>query len=416
MEDSLKRRVAVTGMGLVTCLGSGVETNWDAVTSGRSGIGVITHFDTSGFSTNIAGEVKDGFDVDGSIPVKELRRLDRHQQYALVAAHEAFKVSGLEIPPADPYRCAMIIGSGMGGLETIENGHDVLKNKGPKRMPPLVIPMVVVNLTPGLLSMKYQFKGTNFGLVNACTSGSSAIGEAYRLVAGGHADIAMTGGTEAVVSAFSVSAFSAIRALSTRNDEPQKASRPFDKDRDGFVLAEGAGILILENLESAKARGATIHAEIVGYGSTGDAYHLVMPDPEGTGAYYAMKFAIEEAGIAPEDIAYINAHGTSTELNDKIETMAIKKLFGDHAYKLSISSTKSMTGHMIGAAGAVEAIFSIMSTKTDTVPPTINLDNPDPDCDLDYTPHKSIRRQIDYAMSNSFAFGGQNAALVFKKA
>lgn len=416
MEDSLKRRVVVTGMGLVTCLGSGVETNWDAVTSGRSGVGVITHFDTSGFSTTIAGEVKDGFDVHGSIAVKELRRLDRHQQYAIVAAHEAFMQSGLDTPPADPYRCAVIIGSGMGGLETIEIGHDVLKTKGPKRMLPLVIPMVVVNLTPGLLSMKYQFKGPNFGLVNACTSGSSAIGEAYRLVANGYADVAMTGGTEAVVCAFSVSAFNAIRALSTRNDDPQGASRPFDRDRDGFVLAEGAGILVLETLDSAQARGATIHAEIVGYGATGDAYHLVMPDPEGAGAYHAMKSAIEEAGIAPENIAYINAHGTSTELNDKIETMAIKKLFGDHAYKLSISSTKSMTGHMIGAAGAVEAIFSIMSTKTDTVPPTINLDNPDPDCDLDYTPNKSIQRQIDYAMSNSFAFGGQNGALIFKKA
>ncbi len=412
----MKRRVAVTGMGLVSCLGSGVETNWDAVTAGQSGIGVITHFDTTGFLTRIAGEVKDGFDLHGSIPPKEMRRLDRHQQYAIVAAHEAFESSGLQTPLPDPYRCAVIIGSGMGGLETIETGHDILKAKGPKRMPPLVIPMVVINLTPGLLSIKYGFKGPNFGIVNACTSGASAIGEAYRLVSGGYADVAMTGGTEAVVSAFSVSAFNAIRALSTRNEEPQKASRPFDIDRDGFVLAEGAGILILEAYDQAVARHATIHAELVGYGATGDAHHLVMPDPEGAGAFHAMKFAIDEAGIAPSDIAYINAHGTSTELNDKIESIAIKRLFGKSAQEISVSSTKSMTGHMIGAAGAVEAIFSIMSLKTDTVPPTINLDNPDPECDLNYTPHRAVSRHIDYAMSNSFAFGGQNAALVFKKA
>ncbi len=411
----MKRRVVVTGMGMVTCLGSGVETNWDAITQGRSGIGRITHFDTSGFSTHIAGEVKDGFDIYGCIPVKEFRRLDRHQQYALVAAHEAFMASGLQIPLADPYRCAVVVGSGMGGLETLETGHDTLKTKGPKRMSPLVIPMVVVNLTPGLLSMKYQFKGPNFGVVNACTSGASAIGEAFRLVSNGYADVAITGGTEAVVSAFSVSAFNAIRALSVRNDEPKRASRPFDKDRDGFVLAEGAGILILEDLETAAARGATIYSEIVGYGATGDAYHLVMPDPEGQGAYNAMKLALMEANVSPKDVSYINAHGTSTELNDKIESLAIKKLFGEHAGQVSISSTKSMTGHMIGAAGAVEAIFSIMAMRTNIVPPTINLDNPDPDCDLNYTPHKSVEKPIDCAISNSFAFGGQNAALVFKK-
>ncbi|MDD3473700.1 MAG: beta-ketoacyl-ACP synthase II, partial [Syntrophaceae bacterium] len=410
-----KRRVVVTGMGMVTCLGSGVETNWEAITQGRSGIGRITHFDTSGFSTHIAGEVKDGFDIYGCIPAKEFRRLDRHQQYALVASHEAFMSSGLEIPPADPYRCAVVVGSGMGGLETIETGHDTLKTKGPKRMSPLVIPMVVVNLTPGLLSMKYQFKGPNFGVVNACASGASAIGEAFRLVSNGYADVAITGGTEAVVSAFSVSAFNAIRALSVRNDEPKRASRPFDKDRDGFVLAEGAGILILEDLETAAARGATIYSEIVGYGATGDAYHLVMPDPEGQGAYNAMKLALMEANVSPKDVSYINAHGTSTELNDKIESLAIKKLFGEHAGQVSISSTKSMTGHMIGAAGAVEAIFSIMAMRTNIVPPTINLDNPDPDCDLNYTPHKSVEKPIDCAISNSFAFGGQNAALVFKK-
>lgn len=416
MEDSLRRRVAVTGMGMVTCLGSGVDTNWNAVTSGQSGIGNITQFDTTGFLTQIAGEVKKGFDIYGVIPTKELRRLDRHQQFALVAAHEAILSSGLEIPPSEPYRHAVIVGSGMGGLRTIEDGHDVLKNKGPKRMPPLVIPMVVSNLTPGLLSMKYQFKGCNFGVVNACTSGASAIGEAFRLVSCGYADVAMTGGTEAVVSAFSVSAFNAIRALSVRNSEPQKASRPFDRDRDGFVLAEGSGIIVLESFERAVDRGAKIYAEMVGYGATGDAYHLVMPDPEGAGAFNAMKLAMEEAAVTPEQISYVNAHGTSTELNDRIESFAIRRVFGSHADALSVSSTKSMTGHMIGAAGAVEAILSIMAIRTDTIPPTINLDNPDPDCDLDYTPHKAVPKTVNYAMSNSFAFGGQNAALIFKKA
>lgn len=414
MEDPLKRRVAVTGMGMVTCLGSGVKTNWQGVTTGKSGIGEITHFDTTGFLTRIAGEVKAGFDTHGAIPVKELRRLDRHQQYAMVAAHEAFTSSGLQSPPSDPYRCAVIIGSGMGGLETMEHGYDILSAKGPRKMPPFVIPMVVISLIPGQLSMKYGFKGPNFGVVNACTSGASAIGEAYRLISGGHADVAMTGGTEAVVSALSISSFNAIRALSTRNDEPQKASRPFDKDRDGFVIAEGAGILILESMETAQARGAEILAEIAGYGATGDAYHIVMPDPEGSGAFHAMRIAMEEAGVTPEEVQYINAHGTSTELNDKIESLAIKKLFGNMSKEVSISSTKSMTGHMIGAAGAVEAIFSIMAIREKTVPPTINLDNPDPECDLNYTPHVAVHRQVACAMSNSFAFGGQNAALVFK--
>ncbi len=416
MEVHLKRRVAVTGMGMVTCLGTGVETNWEAVTSGRSGIGDITHFDTTGFLTRIAGEVKSGFDVHGAIPVKELRRLDRHQQYALVAAHEAYLSAGLDSPPSDPYRCAVIVGSGMGGLATMEGGFETLKTKGPRKMPPFVIPMVVISLIPGLLSMKYHFKGPNFGVVNACTSGASAIGEAYRMVSGGYADVAMTGGTEAVVSPLSISSFNAIRALSVRNDEPQKASRPFDRDRDGFVIAEGAGILILEAMEAAQARGAHILAELAGYGATGDAYHIVMPEPEGAGAMNAMRLALEDAGLSTADVQYINAHGTSTELNDKIESLAIKRLFENHANQVSISSTKSMTGHMIGAAGAVEAIFSIMAIRNNTVPPTINLDNQDTECDLNYTPHVAIQRPIDCAMSNSFAFGGQNAALVFKRA
>lgn len=414
MEDPLKRRVAVTGMGMVTCLGSGVEINWHGISSGKSGITEITHFDTSSFLTHIAGEVKAGFDINGAIPVKELRRLDLHQQYALVAAHEAFVSSGLPSSPSDPYRCAVIIGSGMGGLETMESGYDILRGKGPRKMPPFLIPMVVVSLTPGLLSMKYGFKGPNFGVVNACTSGASAIGEAYRLIAGGHADVAMTGGTEAVVSSLSIAAFNAMRALSTRNDEPQKASRPFDRDRDGFVIAEGAGVLILESMESAQARGATILAELAGYGATGDAHHIVMPDPDGAGAFHAMRIAMEEAGVTPAEVQYINAHGTSTELNDKIESRAIKKLFGKLSSQVSISSTKSMTGHMIGAAGAVEAIYSILAIRNNTVPPTINLDNQDPECDLNYTPHFAVERQVDCAMSNSFAFGGQNASLIFK--
>ncbi len=412
----MRNRVVVTGMGVVTCLGSGVAANWEAVTSGRSGIGPITAFDCSKYFTRIAGEVQSDFDPQGYVPVKEFRRMDRYQQFAMVATGEAIADSGYPCPPEHPYRAAVVIGSGMGGLSTIEKGSDILREKGPKRVSPLLIPMTVINLAPGMVSIKYGFKGPNFGVVNACTSGASAIGEAYRLILEGRSDVAITGGTEAVITKLSIAAFNSLRALSERNDEPEKASRPFDVQRDGFIIAEGAGILVLESLESASARGAKVYAEIIGYGATDDAYHFVMPDPDGEGAYHAMKQAVEEAGLDVRQIGYINAHGTSTELNDIMETQAIKKLVGTHANDVAVSSTKSMTGHLIGAAGAVEAIYTIMAIRTGIVPPTINLDNPDPKCDLDYTPHVAVSREIEYALTNSFAFGGQNACLAIRRA
>jgi len=403
-------------MGMVTCLGSGVARNWEAVRSGISGIGPITLFDASQFITKIAGEVRGTFDVKGHISPKACRRLDRHQQFALIAGSDAIEDSGFTCPPEDPYRCAVIVGSGMGGLQTIESGVEVLQTKGPRKNSPLMILMAVINLAPGILATKYGFRGPNFGVVNACASGATAIGEAFRIIQSGRVDVALTGGTEAVITPLSVASFNALRALSSRNDEPEKASRPFDADRDGFVISEGSGMLVLESLEHATRRGATIHAEIVGYGSTDDAFHAVMPDPEGKGAYHAMRMALEDAGIGPEQIGYINAHGTSTELNDKMETLAIKNLFGKAAHKVPISSTKSMTGHMIGAAGAVEVIFCVSAIKTGTIPPTINLENPDPACDLDYTANKAVSRNPEYALSNSFAFGGQNASIVVKRA
>ncbi len=411
----MRHRVVITGMGMVTCLGSGVPANWEAVLAARSGIGPITLFDASNFACRIAGEVRGEIDPSECVPVKERRRMDRFQLFALVAAAEAMESSGLVLPPKDPFRCGVVMGSGMGGLKTIEDGAHLYKMKGPKGAHPLLIPKAVINLGPGMLSMRYGFKGPNFGIVNACTSGTSAIGEAYRIVREGRAHVMITGGTEAVITPLSVASFSALRALSTRNDEPERASRPFDKGRDGFVISEGSGIIVLETYEHAKARGATMFGEIIGYGATGDAYHFVMPDPDGEGAFRAMEFALQDAEVDPTVIDYINAHGTSTELNDIMETIAIRKLFGPAADKVAISSTKSVTGHLIGAAGAVEAIFSVLALREGIVPPTANLDEPDPQCDLDYTPKKAVRREMELALSNSFAFGGQNASLVFKK-
>ncbi len=411
----MRRRVVVTGMGMVTCLGSGVEANWEALTAGRSGIGPITLFDPTQFATKIAGEVRGDFDPAGYIPVKEFRRMDRYQRFAVVAASEAIADSGLTCPPEDPFAYGVVVGSGMGGLSTIESAIETLLSKGPRRVPPLVIPMAVINLAPGMLSIRFGFKGPNFGVVNACTSGSSAIGESYRMLGEGMADAMLAGGAEAVVTPLSVAAFNALRALSTRNDEPEKASRPFDAHRDGFVIAEGSGMLVLEVLEHALDRGARIHGEIVGYGATGDAFHFVMPDPDGEGAFQSMKLALDEAQVTPDRVGYINAHGTSTDLNDKVETLAIKKLFGPASSKVAVSSTKSMTGHLIGAAGAVEAIYTLMALKTGTVPPTINLETADPDCDLDYTPNRAVSKDLEYALSNSFAFGGQNASILFRR-
>ncbi len=411
----MRRRVVVTGMGLVTCLGTGVDTNWQALVTGRSGIGPITLFDAERFATRIAGEVHAPFDPEGYVTAKEARRLDRFQIFALIAAGEAFDHSGLSIPFDDPFRTGAVIGSGMGGLATVESGVAAFVAKGPKSGHPLLIPKAVCNLASGLMAIRYGFKGPNFALVNACASGASAIGEAYRIIRDGRADVMFTGGAEAVITELSVSSFNALRALSTRNSEPEKASRPFDLDRDGFVISEGAGILVLESLDHATKRGATFHGELVGYGATDDGYHVVMPDPEGEGAYRAMLTAVEDAGIDPSEIDYINAHGTSTGLNDKMETAAIKRLMGDHAYKVAVSSTKSMTGHLIGAAGAVEAIFCLKALETGIVPPTINLDTSDPECDLDYTAHQAAHRNLKYVLSNSFAFGGQNVGLLFTR-
>lgn len=411
----MRQRVVVTGMGIVTCLGTGVPANWEAIAAGKSGIRQISLFDASDFFTQIAGEVQPDFDPAGRIPLKEYRRLDRYQQFALVAAGEAIEDAGIRCPPQDPYRYGVILGSGMGGLATIEKGVDVLNTKGPRRSPPLMIIMAVINLAPGMIAIKYGFKGPNFGVVNACASGASAIGEAYRLVREGGADVMLAGGAEAVITRLSIASFNALRALSTRNEEPQRASRPFDADRDGFVISEGSGMLLLESLEHARNRNAKVYAEIVGYGATDDAFHAVMPDSDGEGAYHAMRMGLDDARLEPSLIDYINAHGTSTELNDRTETRAIKRLMGKKIGSVSVSSTKSMTGHMIGAAGAVEAIYTIMTINTGIIPPTINLETTDPECDLDYTPNLAGRRTVELALSNSFAFGGQNASLVFRR-
>ncbi len=411
----MQRKVVVTGMGVVTCLGSGVATNWEALMAGRSGIGPITLFDAAKYKSRIAGEVRGNFDPHGYVQPKEFRRMDRFQQFAMVAAGEAVDDSKLELPPTNPFRGGVVVGSGMGGLSSIEEGMHLLLSKGPNSAPPLLITKVVINLSPGMLSIKYGLKGPNYGVVNACTSGTSAIGEAFRIIRESRADFMIAGGAEAVVTELSVAAFSKIRALSTRNDDPERASRPFDRNRDGFVISEGAGMLILESEEHAAERGALIHCEILGYGATDDAFHIVMPDETGSGAYEAMRLALEDAGVKPEQVDHVNAHGTSTDLNDKMETIAIKKLFGEHAYRLAISSTKSMTGHLIGAAGAVEAVYTIMALKKGMVPPTINLEEPDPDCDLDYTPNTPVSREMEYALSNSFAFGGQNGCLLFRR-
>jgi 3-oxoacyl-[acyl-carrier-protein] synthase II len=402
-------------MGAVTCLGTGLEANWEALEAGRSGIGPITLFDAEKLATRIAGEVRGQFDPAGHIPVKELRRMDRYQQFALIAAGEAFEQSGLSLSEEDLFRCGIIVGSGIGGLATIETNVIAVHERGPRVVHPLTIPKAVINLAPGILAIKYGFKGPNFGVVNACTSGTTAIGEAFRMVREGRTDIMLAGGTEAVVTILSVASFNALRALSCRNEEPEKASRPFDLNRDGFVISEGAGMMVLESLEHARNRGAKIQGEIVGYGATDDAYHYVMPEPEGEGAYRAMKQALEDAGVEPAQIDYINAHGTSTDLNDKMETHAIKRLFGSASQKVSISSTKSMTGHLIGAAGAVEAIYAVLALNKSVVPPTINLETPDPECDLDYTPNKAVAKDMEYALSNSFAFGGQNGSLALRR-
>lgn len=409
-----KHRVVVTGIGLVTPLGVGTEFTWKALLEGRSGIGKITSFDPSDLPVHIAGEVKD-FNPEDYIEPKEIKKMDRFIHFAMAATQMAMEDSGLKITPELQDRAGVIIGSGIGGLPKIEHFTRVLYEKGYRRVSPFFIPMSIINLASGYVSIRYGLKGPNSAVVTACSSGSHAVGDAFKIIQRGDADVMVAGGAEAVITPLGIAGFAVMRALSTRNDEPERASRPFDRDRDGFVMAEGAGILILESLEHALKRGARIYAEIVGYGMTGDAYHITAPAPEGEGAARCMAMALKDAGVKPEEVQYINAHGTSTKFNDELETMAIKNVFGEHAYKLSVSSTKSMTGHLLGAAGAVEAAVTVLSIHNQIAPPTINLDNPDPECDLDYIPHRARQMQITYAMSNTFGFGGTNASLLFRK-
>lgn len=409
-----KRRVVVTGMGMVSPLGLDVKSTWQAILEGKSGVGYITHFDAKDYPVKIAAEVK-GFDPTKYIEPKEVKKMDRFIHFAIAATQMALEDAGLKITPENSERIGIVIGSGMGGLPTIEHYHKILLEKGWKRVSPFFIPMVIVNLAAGQISIKYGIKGPNLAVTTACATGNHSIGEAFRMIQYGDADVMIAGGTEAVITPMAIAGFAIMRALSTRNDEPEKASRPFDINRDGFVMGEGAGIIILEELEHALKRGAKIYAELVGYGMSADAYHITAPAPQGEGGARCMKMALLDAGIAPEEVDYINAHGTGTKQGDELETQAIKTVFGEHAYKLCVSSTKSMTGHLLGAAGGVEAIFTVLSIYEDIVPPTINLDNPDPECDLDYVPYKPKKMQVRCAMTNSFGFGGTNASLVFKK-
>ena len=399
---------------MITPLGVSTDESWDGLIAGRPGIKKITQFDASAFPTQIAGEVV-GFNPEDHIEPKEIKKMDRFIHFALAAASMAMKDSGLKITAENAERTGVIVGSGMGGLHAIEHYHSVYLEKGPRRISPFFIPMLIVNLAAGQISIRFGAKGPNSAPATACATGSHSIGDAFKIIQRGDADAMIAGGTEAVITPLGIGGFNSMKALSTRNHEPDKASRPFDIDRDGFIMGEGAGILILESLESATDRGARIYAEVAGYGMTADAYHITSPSPGGEGAARCMELALKDAGVLASDIEYINAHGTSTKYGDELETIAIKTVFREHAYKLCISSTKSMTGHLLGAAGGVEAVITILCMHHDNVPPTINLDNPDPECDLDYIPHKARKISVNYALTNSFGFGGTNACLVFKK-
>jgi 3-oxoacyl-[acyl-carrier-protein] synthase II len=410
----LNRRVVVSGIGLVSALGIGTRETWAALLAGQSGVTRITRFDVSGYATQIAAEVK-GFDPLAFIEKKEIKKMDLFIQYAIAAAQFAMDDSGLQITEANAPNIGVYIGSGIGGFITIEREHEALLNGGPRKVSPFFIPSAIINLASGQVSIRFGAKGPNSATCTACSASAHAIGDAYEIIKRCDADAMIAGGSEAAICAMSVGGFGQLRALSTRNDEPTRASRPFDKDRDGFIIGEGAGVLILEELEHARRRGATIYAEIVGYGMSSDAYHMTAPSEDGDGARRVMVMAIRKAGIAPSDVDYINAHGTSTPYNDRLETLAIRNCFGEHADKLAISSTKSMTGHLLGGAGGLEAGITALAVHHQIVPPTINLDDPDPECDLDYVPHQSRTMPIRYALSNSFGFGGTNAALLFKR-
>lgn len=409
-----KRRVVVTGMGMVSPLGLSVKESWQNILAGKSGVGLIQKFDTADFSTKIGAEVKH-LNLEQYIPLNEARKMDEFTQYGVIAAQEALLNSGLVIDEALSLRTGVAVGAGIGGIQTITNNQERLMAGGPRKVSPFFIPAGIINMVAGQISIRHNLKGPNISIVTACTTGTHNIGLAGRLIAYGDADVMVCGGAEMTITPLCLAGFSAVRSLSKRNDDPEKASRPWDKDRDGFVMGEGAGILVLEEYEHAKARGAIIYGELVGFGMSGDAYHITAPDENADGAARSMAAAVHDAGIANDKIDYINAHGTSTFLNDLNESKAVKRVFGSHAYELAMSSTKSMTGHLLGAAGAVEAIFSLLAIRDQVAPPTINLDNPDEGCDLNYVPHHSQQRSIEYALSNSLGFGGTNGSILFKR-
>jgi 3-oxoacyl-[acyl-carrier-protein] synthase II len=410
----MKRRVVVTGTGLVTPLGTGTEKTWRNLCAGKSGIGFITRFDTSDYSVKIAAEVND-FNAEDFIEPKLARHLDLFVQYAVATAGMALQEAGLTIDAANATRVGVFTGNGIGGLQTIEKYHKICLERGPRKITPFFIPMVISNMSAGQISIVYGAKGPNLSVTTACAAGTHAVGQAFRSISRGDCDAAITGGSESTICPLAVGGFNAMKALSRHNENPEKACRPFDRDRDGFIISEGGGMMILEELEHARRRGAHIIAEIVGFGLSGDGFHMAAPPEDGDGAVRCMQMALDDAGCVPDDIDYINAHGTSTPLNDVVETRAIKTVFGKHAYKLAISSTKSMTGHMLGGAGGIESVFLALAIKNQIIPPTVNLENPDPECDLDYVPNKARETLIRAAVSNSFGFGGTNGVLVMKR-
>jgi 3-oxoacyl-[acyl-carrier-protein] synthase II len=407
------RRVVVTGLGALTPVGNTADEFWSSLIQGRSGVGPITKFDATDYPTRIAGEVRN-FDPLNFVDKKDARRLDSFLHYAIAASAMAVQDAALETGKIDGTRFGVLIGSGIGGIATLLDSHKNLLEKGPDRVSPFFIPMMIVNMASGLVSMRFGAKGPNSSVVTACATGNHAIGDSYKIIQRGDADVMIAGGSEAIVVPLTIAGFCAMKAMSTRNDEPAKAMRPFDATRDGFVCGEGAGVIVLESLEFARARDARIYAEIIGYGMTGDAHHMTAPDPEGDGAARAMAAALRDAGLDVSEVGYINAHGTSTPYNDKFETLAIKRVFGDHARRLAVSSTKSMTGHLLGAAGGIEAIATVLALHHGVLPPTINYETPDPDCDLDYIPNQARKQDVEVALSNAFGFGGTNAALAFR--
>lgn len=409
-----KRRVVITGLGIVSPVGLSVDECWNNILAGKSGIGPITEFDVSDFTTQFGGSVK-GFDAKLYIPAKDIKKMDPFIHYGIAAGSQAFEDSGLVVTEENAERIGVAIGSGIGGISSIEKGYDNFLNGGPRKISPFFVPQSIINMISGNLSIKYGMKGPNIAIVTACTTGTHNIGDAARIIAYGDADVMIAGGAEMATTPTGLGGFAAARALSTRNDDPQRASRPWDKDRDGFVLGDGAGVLVLEEYEHAKNRGAKIYAELIGFGMSGDAHHMTNPSAGGEGAMRCMRNAMRDAGVNPEDVDYINAHGTSTPAGDKAETDAVKSAFGNHARKLAVSSTKSMTGHLLGAAGGIEAVFSVLSIRDQVAPPTINLDNQDPECDLDFVPNTAREMKVDVCLSNSFGFGGTNGTIIFRK-